>query len=74
MFMGATSVYPHNFSLFVGYYTFKIAIPMDGNYSQHDDETLIGMVQAGNQEAFAEIVHRHSKRFYRIAYRIRCHR
>ena len=28
------------------------------------------MVQSGNQEAFAEIVHRHSKRFYRIAYRI----
>lgn len=68
--MGVRSVHTQNIGLFVGYYTFKISIPMDDKYSQHDDETLISMVQAGNQEAFAEIVHRHSKRFYRIAYRI----
>ena len=43
---------------------------MHDNYARHDDETLISMIQAGNQEAFAEIVHRHSHRFYRIAYRI----
>jgi len=69
MFTGVRSVHPHNTGLFAGYYTFKIAIPMDDNYSQHD-EILISMVQAGNHEAFAEIVQRHSKRFYRIAYRI----
>jgi len=43
---------------------------MDDTFSQLDDKLLIGHVYEGNHDAFAEIVHRHSKRFYAVAYRI----
>lgn len=40
------------------------------NLSQLDDESLIIKIQKGGHEAFAEMVNRHSNRFYRIAYRL----
>lgn len=43
---------------------------MDDNFSQLDDGSLIRLIQEGKHEAFAEIVNRHSKRFYNIAYRL----
>ncbi len=51
------------------YYKIKIATAMDDNFSQIDDEFLIRLIQEGRHDAFAEIVNRHSKRFYSIAYR-----
>ena len=42
----------------------------DGHLSHLDDESLLKKVQQGNHEAFSVIVHRHSNRFYRIAYRL----
>lgn len=56
---------PQHFSAV--YYTIKTA--MDNNVSQGDDEFLIRLIQEGRHDAFAEIVNRHSKRFYNIAYR-----
>ena len=35
-----------------------------------DDESLISQIQEESREAFATLVNRHSKRFYRIAYRL----
>ena len=43
---------------------------MKDNFSEFDDESLIKYIQEGNHEAFTEIVKRHSKRFYNIAYRL----
>jgi RNA polymerase sigma-70 factor (ECF subfamily) len=43
---------------------------MDIDVWHLDDEALIRQIQEGKQEAFAEIVDRHSKRFYNIAYRL----
>jgi RNA polymerase sigma-70 factor (ECF subfamily) len=47
----------------------KIAVDMDSNFSALDDESLIRRIQEGSREAFAMLVYRHSKRFYRMAYR-----
>jgi RNA polymerase sigma-70 factor (ECF subfamily) len=42
-----------------------------GTYSPNlDDGSLIKLIQEGNHEAFTELVHRHTQRFYRIAYRM----
>jgi RNA polymerase sigma-70 factor (ECF subfamily) len=56
-------------TFFEAYYKIKIATAMDDNFSQIDDEFLIRLIQEGRHDAFAEIVNRHSKRFYSIAYR-----
>jgi RNA polymerase sigma-70 factor (ECF subfamily) len=65
---GENVIRPHN-TFLKAYYTIKIAIAMDNNLSQVDDEFLIKLIQEGRHDAFAEIVNRHSKRFYNIAYR-----
>jgi RNA polymerase sigma-70 factor, ECF subfamily len=41
-----------------------------GSPSNVCDESLLIRIQAGSHEAFAELVHRHSKRFYGTAYRL----
>ena len=51
-------------------YTIKAAMAMDNTVSQGDDEFLIRLIQEGRHDAFAEIVNRHSKKFYNIAYRL----
>jgi RNA polymerase sigma-70 factor (ECF subfamily) len=43
---------------------------MKENFSELNDELLVRLVQDGNHEAFAEIVNRHSRRFYNISYRM----
>lgn len=43
---------------------------MGSNLSHLDDEALIRQIQEGKHQAFAEIVKRHTKRFYSIAYRL----
>jgi len=42
---------------------------MDDNLANLNDESLISQVQNGKPEAFEELVNRHAKRFYSIAYR-----
>ncbi len=59
---------PHN-TFPEAYYRIKIEMATDNNLSQGDDEFLIKLIQEGRHDAFAEIVNRHSKRFYNIAYR-----
>jgi len=59
---------PHN-TFPEAYYRIKIEMTMDNNLSHGDDEFLIKLIQEGRHDAFAEIVNRHSKRFYNIAYR-----
>jgi len=59
---------PHN-TFPEAYYRIKIEMAMDNNLSRGDDEFLIKLIQEGRHDAFAEIVNRHSKRFYNIAYR-----
>jgi RNA polymerase sigma-70 factor (ECF subfamily) len=48
----------------------KITIDMHIGFSHFDDESLIRQIQEGKHEAFVEIVDRHSKRFYSLAYRL----
>jgi RNA polymerase sigma-70 factor (ECF subfamily) len=43
---------------------------MDIRFQHLDDESLIRQIQEGKHEAFVEMVGRHSKRFYSIAYRL----
>jgi len=43
---------------------------MDISIPRLDDESLIRQIQEGKHEAFVELVGRHSKRFYSIAYRL----
>ncbi len=43
---------------------------MERGFSDLDDELLIGEIQKGKQEAFVELVDRHAKRFYAVAYRL----
>jgi RNA polymerase sigma-70 factor, ECF subfamily len=68
--VGVNSFRPHSFIFFAVYSEYKIIKAMDDNFAQLDDELLIRLIQEGRHEAFAEIVNRHSKRFYNIAYRI----
>src|SRR5215470_6975047 len=39
------------------------------NWPDKDDHELLTLIQDGNQHAFAELVRRHTERFYRLAYR-----
>lgn len=43
---------------------------MDSSLAPFDDKSLILQIQEGKHEAFVELVNRHSKRFYNIAYRL----
>ncbi len=43
---------------------------MDISIPHLDDESLIRQIQEGKHEVFVELVNRHSKRFYAIAYRL----
>jgi RNA polymerase sigma-70 factor, ECF subfamily len=36
---------------------------------EKDDHELLALIQEGNHHAFAELVRRHTERFYRLAYR-----
>lgn len=63
-------VHPHSIIFKEVYYRHKIRITMEDNFSQLDDGSLIRLIQEGRHEAFSEIVNRHSKRFYNIAYRV----
>jgi RNA polymerase sigma-70 factor (ECF subfamily) len=36
---------------------------------EKDDQALLALIQEGSHHAFAELVQRHSERFYRLAYR-----
>jgi len=69
-FEGVKSFHPHSIAFLSVYYKRNITKTMDDNLSQFDDELLIRLIQKGKKEAFAEIVNRHSKRFYNIAYRL----
>lgn len=60
---------PHN-TFLEACYTIKAAMATDNDISQGDDEFLIRLIQEGRHNAFAEIVNRHAKRFYSIAYRL----
>lgn len=40
------------------------------NYSELSDEDLLILVQSHSQEAFTELVSRHSRKFYALAYRM----
>jgi RNA polymerase sigma-70 factor (ECF subfamily) len=42
---------------------------MAAGWSEKDDHELLALVQEGSQTAFAELVQRHTERFYRLAYR-----
>jgi RNA polymerase sigma-70 factor, ECF subfamily len=42
---------------------------MAAGWSEKDDQELLALVQEGSQPAFAELVQRHTERFYRLAYR-----
>jgi RNA polymerase sigma-70 factor, ECF subfamily len=43
---------------------------MATGWPDRDDHALLELIQSGNREAFAELVRRHTDRFYRIAYRV----
>jgi RNA polymerase sigma-70 factor, ECF subfamily len=66
---GVNIILPHN-TFPDACYKIRIARAMDNNFSQADDKMLTGMIREGRHDAFAEIVNRHSKRFYSIAYRL----
>jgi len=67
--MRVNSNHPHSIIFLSAYYRHEKTRAMDNNLSQLDDEFLIRLIQEGKHEAFAEIVNRHRKRFYNIAYR-----
>lgn len=43
---------------------------VNGNLTNLDDETLLHRIREGRHDAFSELVCRHAKRFYAIAYRM----
>lgn len=43
---------------------------MDSDFSRWNDESLLNLIKEGVHAAFAELMQRHSNRFYRIAYRV----
>ena len=42
---------------------------MAGGWRDKDNQELLALVQDGSHQAFAELVERHTARFYRLAYR-----
>jgi RNA polymerase sigma-70 factor (ECF subfamily) len=47
----------------------SISLPMATGWPDRDDHELLEHIQNGSHAAFAELVRRHTERFYRIAYR-----
>jgi RNA polymerase sigma-70 factor, ECF subfamily len=42
---------------------------MSAGWPDKDDQELLALIQDGSHQAFAELVQRHTERFYRLAYR-----
>jgi len=42
---------------------------MAAGWPDKDDQELLALIQDGSHQAFAELVQRHTERFYRLAYR-----
>jgi RNA polymerase sigma-70 factor (ECF subfamily) len=42
---------------------------MATGWPDRDDQELLALIQEGSHQAFAELVQRHTERFYRLAYR-----
>ena len=42
---------------------------MPGSYNKKNDSELLVLIQEGNRAAFSELVERHAKTFYRLAFR-----
>jgi RNA polymerase sigma-70 factor, ECF subfamily len=42
---------------------------MAADWPDKDDQELLALIQDGSHQAFAELVQRHTERFYRLAYR-----
>ncbi len=42
---------------------------MATGWPEKDDQELLALIQEGRHQAFAELVQRHTERFYRLAYR-----
>ena len=42
---------------------------MAAGWPDKDDQELLALIQDGSHQAFAELVERHTERFYRLAYR-----
>ena len=42
---------------------------MAAGWPDKDDQELLALIQDGSHQAFAELVRRHTERFYRLAYR-----
>jgi RNA polymerase sigma-70 factor, ECF subfamily len=42
---------------------------MAADWPDKDDQELLALIQDGSHQAFAELVERHTERFYRLAYR-----
>src|SRR5262245_15380841 len=43
---------------------------MEPDGSERQDGELLALIQAGRHDAFDALVHRHTDRFYRLAYRM----
>lgn len=71
MLTGALFMHPNSILVSIAHYLDRISITdMNEHLSRLDDESIVKLIQQGDHGAFSEIVHRHSKRFYSIAYRI----
>lgn len=71
MITGAIFMYPYSMLVSIANFLGRIKITeMNEHFSRLDDGLIIKLIQQGDHGAFSEIVHRHSKRFYSIAYRI----
>ena len=67
---GAISMHPYSILIAIAQYLGRIRIRAMNEHLLHpDDESLMRLIQQGDHGAFTEMVNRHSKRFYGIAYR-----
>ena len=48
---------------------YEDAASMAAGWPDKDDQELLALIQDGSHQAFAELVQRHTERFYRLAYR-----
>ena len=46
----------------------KIRNDMAAGWAEKDDQELLALIQDGSHQAFAELVQRHTQRFYRLAF------
>ena len=71
MLTGTMFICPYSIYLSLAHYLGWISMTdMNEHSSRLDDKSIIRLIQQGDHGAFSEIVHRHSKRFYSIAYRL----